>query len=467
MGTKKRRTSSSKKVEPEAVASGAVEEVEVDEEREKSFADLGVCPVLCEACEALKWKMPTEIQRESLPYALEGRDIIGLAQTGSGKTAAFVLPILQRLLDTPRGLFACIIAPTRELAFQIGEQVEGLGASIGVKCSVIVGGVDPMAQALQLAQRPHIIVGTPGRIVHHLENTTGFTLKFLHYLVLDEADRLLNLDFEEEIDQILKAAPKQRTTFLFSATMTSKVSKLQRASLRDPVKVEVCGKYATVKSLRQEYCFIPAAAKDCYLAFLLNEFAGNSIIVFTLTCNTTTRLALLLRNLGFPAIPLHGKMSQPKRLGSLNKFKSGDRKILIATDVASRGLDIPSVDLVLNYDITPHPKDYVHRVGRTARAGRAGRSISLITQYDVALIYKIEELIGKKLDLYHTEKETVMIMMERVSEAQRLAQREMREVELGKRSRSSSAALANEALDDGEAGAGGVRRRKNKRKRKH
>lgn len=199
-------------------------------------------------------------------------------------------------------------------------------------------------------------LGTPGRIVHHIENTKGFSLKFLQYFVLDEADKLLEMDFEDQINQILAECPKNRHTYLYSATMTTKVKNLQRASLTSPVKVEVCSKYSTVDTLQQQYLFIPAKFKDCYTAFILNEFAGNSIIVFTTTCNTCMKLSLMLRNLGFGAIPLHGKLTQPKRIGALNKFKTGDRKILIATDVASRGLDIPSVDLVLNYDIPASSK---------------------------------------------------------------------------------------------------------------
>ena len=181
-------------------------------------------------------------------------------------------------------------------------------------------------------------------------------MKFLQFLVLDEADKLLELDFEDEINQILDECPKKRTTYLYSATMTSKVKQLQRASLNSPVKVEVCSKYATVNTLNQQYLFIPAKYKDCYTTFILNEFAGNTIIIFTTTCNTCLKLSIMLRNLGFGAVPLYGKMTQPKRIGALNKFKSGDRKILIATDVASRGLDIPSVDIVINYDIPASSK---------------------------------------------------------------------------------------------------------------
>lgn len=353
--------------------------------------------------------------------ALSGKDVIGLAETGSGKTAAFALPILQSLLENPQRYFALVLTPTRELAFQISEQFEALGASIGVKCTVIVGGLEMVSQAMQLAKKPHIIIATPGRLVDHLENTKGFNLKAIQYLVMDEADRILNMDFEVELDKILKVLPRERRTFLFSATMTKKVKKLERVSLRDPVKVEVSNKYQTVEKLQQYYIFLPVKFKDVYLVHILNELAGNSFMVFCSTCNNTVRTALMLRSLGFAAVPLHGQMSQNKRLAALNKFKSKDRSLLISTDVASRGLDIPHVDVVINLDIPTQSKDYIHRVGRTARAGRSGKAITFVSQYDVELYQRIEQLLGKQLELFKTEEVEVMTLQERVGEAQRTA----------------------------------------------
>eukprot|EP00180_Rhodochaete_pulchella_P003621 Plantae.Rhodophyta-Rhodochaete_pulchella.ctg636.p1 GENE.Plantae.Rhodophyta-Rhodochaete_pulchella.ctg636~~Plantae.Rhodophyta-Rhodochaete_pulchella.ctg636.p1 ORF type:complete len:348 (-),score=62.47 Plantae.Rhodophyta-Rhodochaete_pulchella.ctg636:95-1042(-) len=285
-----------------------------------------------------------------------------------------------------------------------------------------------MTQSIALAKRPHVVVATPGRLVDHLEHTKGFTLRHVRFLVLDEADRLLNMDFEKELDKIIGVLPRDgRRSLLFSATMTSKVAKLQRASLVSPAKVEVSDKYATVDTLRQHYIFIPAMYKDTYLAFLCNEFTGNSLMIFVDTQNSAMRASLLLRHLGFDAISVHGGMAQPKRLEALAKFKSRERNILIATDVASRGLDIPAVDLVINYDIPAHGKDYIHRVGRTARAGRSGRAINLVTQYDVELFQKVEQLIGKKLDLYPHEEKVVLLLLQRVSEAQRITASDMRE----------------------------------------
>lgn len=408
-----------------------MEDCKTDNEQVKtpSFKEMGVHSAICDAAEAMGWNEPSKIQAQAIPHGIAGKDLIGLAETGSGKTGAFVIPILQKLLQEPQRLYALVLAPTRELAFQISEQFQALGESIGLKCSCLVGGIDMMTQQLALARKPHVVVATPGRLIDHLENTKGFSLRTMKFLVLDEADRMLSMDFEEEINRVIQLMPDDRNTYLFSATMTSKVAKLQRASLKDPVKVEITHKFATPEALKQQYMFLPAKYKDCYLAYVLNEFAGQSVLVFTATCNASQKTALLLRNLGFQAICLHGQMSQPKRLGALNKFKAKQRNILICTDVASRGLDIPAVDVVMNYDIPTHGKDYIHRVGRTARAGRAGIAISMVTQYEVELYQRIEHLLGTKLPAYNADEETVLVLLERVSEAQRIATIEMNDLQ--------------------------------------
>ncbi|EIW85046.1 DEAD-domain-containing protein [Coniophora puteana RWD-64-598 SS2] len=447
-----------------------------------SFASLGLIDPLLKALDQVNFKQPTEIQSQALPSALLGRDIIGVAETGSGKTAAFALPILQKLWEEPKGLFACILAPTRELAYQISQQFESLGSAMGVRCLVLVGGVDRMPQAVALAKRPHIIVATPGRLNDHLQNTKGFSLRSLKFLVLDEADRLLDMDFGPDIDQILKVIPKERTTYLFSATMTTKVAKLQRASLSNPVRVEVSSKYQTVSTLLQYYLFIPLAQKDVHLVYLVNSLASNSIILFTRTVHDAQRLSIVLRTLGFPAVPLHGQLSQSQRLGALGKFKSGGRNILVATDVASRhvlhsgfmgptdhhyrGLDLPSVDVVINFDIPSHSKDYIHRVGRTARAGRSGKSVTIVTQYDVELIQRIETVIAKKMELWPTDEEEVALLRERVEEAGRVAINELKEEarfnEGRKRRREDRGSKDDRDRDDDVVEAGGVPKKRGK-----
>ncbi|KAL6847508.1 hypothetical protein ACP4OV_022534 [Aristida adscensionis] len=457
--------------EEERAVEAAGEEQEQEQEPARrqaaTFAELGICKELVEACDAMGWKAPTRIQAESIPAALEGRDLIALAQTGSGKTGAFALPILQALLenrDAQHPFFACVLSPTRELAIQIAEQFEALGSAIGLRCAVVsvigtsecckvlsflafvtsivasgqnvneqldwqislVGGVDRMQQVLSIGKRPHIVVGTPGRLLDHLTDTKGFSLKKMKYLVLDEADKLLNVEFEKALDDILKEIPKERRTFLFSATMTKKVNKLQRACLRNPVKVEAASKYSTVDTLRQEFYFVPAEYKDCYLIHVLNEMRESMIMIFVRTCESTRLLSQMLRNLGFKAIAISGQMSQDKRLGALNRFKAKDCNVLICTDVASRGLDIQGVNVVINYDIPMNSKDYVHRVGRTARAGRSGYAVSLVNQYEAQWFVQIEQLLGKKIDQCKADPD-VMNLRGTISESKRLALTKLKE----------------------------------------
>ncbi|KAF2818995.1 ATP-dependent rRNA helicase RRP3 [Ophiobolus disseminans] len=394
----------------------------------KTFEDLGVREELCDACTNLGFTRATPIQREAIPLALAGRDIIGLAETGSGKTAAFVLPILQALLDKPQPLFALIMAPTRELAYQIAQQVDALGAIINVKSATLVGGMDMVPQAIALSKRPHIVVATPGRLLDHLTNTKGFSLKHLKYLVLDEADRLLDLDFGEILDNILKALPREgRHTYLFSATLNTKVEGLQRAALKNPVRVSISShSHQVVATLLQRFILVPHKFKDLYLIHLLNDNIGHATILFTRTVNETQRIAILLRTLGFQALPLHGQLSQSNRLGALNKFKSKARDILVATDVAARGLDIPSVDLVINFDLPQDSDTYVHRVGRTARAGKSGKAVSFVTQYDTEIFQRIEHALGKKIDEEVISRDEAMVLAERVGEAQREAVKQMK-----------------------------------------
>lgn len=424
---------SSAHIEPQPTSTDQVSPSDHEEPKKQAetFEELGIIDSLCEACVTLGYKHPTPIQAQSIPLALQGRDLIGLAETGSGKTAAFVLPILQALMAKPQQLHSLILAPTRELAFQISEAVEALGSLISVRCAVLVGGMDMIPQSIALGKKPHVIVATPGRLLDHMENTKGFSLRQLRYLVMDEADRLLDLDFGPILDKILKILPRDgRRTYLFSATMSSKVEALQRASLQNPVRIAVSqDKYQTVSTLIQQYLFVPHKHKDLYLIHVLNELAGQTGIIFTRTVNEAQRISILLKKLGFSAVPIHGQLSQTQRLSALNKFRAKSKNLLVASDVAARGLDIPSVDLVVNFDLPHDSKTYIHRVGRTARAGKSGNAFSFVTQYDVELWLRIENALGKKLDEYKAEKEEVMVLAERVSEAQRAAIVEMKDLQ--------------------------------------
>uniref|UniRef100_A0A0D9X2G9 RNA helicase n=1 Tax=Leersia perrieri TaxID=77586 RepID=A0A0D9X2G9_9ORYZ len=398
------------------------EEAEAEETpaaaRPTTFTELGVCPELVEACDAMGWKEPTRIQAEAIPYALQGRDVIGVGQTGSGKTAAFAIPIIQALLEHRQRFFACVLAPTRELAIQIAKQFEALGSAIGLQRSVLVGGIPWTIQTISLAKRPHVVVGTPGRLLDHLTNTKGFSLNKLKYLVLDEADDLLKVEFQKAIDDILD------------------VKKLRRACLKNPVKVEVAPKYSLVDTLRQDLYVVPAKYKDCYLIHVLNEMPGSMIMIFVRTCESTRLLALMLRNLRFKAISISGQMSQDKRLGALNRFRTRNCNILVCTDVASRGLDIQGVDVVINYDFPLNSKDYVHRVGRTARAGQSGCAVSLVNQYEGEMFKLIESVLGGKEFAHRkVDPDEIMILSERIYDSKRFALKTMNESGYHKRMR--------------------------------
>jgi ATP-dependent RNA helicase DDX47/RRP3 len=422
-----------------------------------NFESLGLDPTIVRVLKELNFEKPTEIQAQAIPWALKRRDVIGLAQTGSGKTLAFALPIIHSMLQEQTlhaYPYAVVVSPTRELAMQISEQFALIGRELGLRTAVVVGGVDMMGQAVALAKQPHVVIATPGRLVDHLENTKGFSLRHCKFLVLDEADRLLDLDFGPHLDKIIRSLPRfsshtsnadggekpampkdravVRQTFLFSATMTSKVEKLQRAAVCNPVRIQVgAGKFSTVTKLQQSYLFFPLKLKDAHCAYLLSEWKGHSAIVFLATCANAQRVSLLLRHLGLNALPLHGQMDQHQRTAALAKFKGGQAEFLVATDVASRGLDIPDVDYVLNFDVPLTSKDYIHRVGRTARAGKAGIAVTLVTQYDIEALQRIEANLGFKLAEYPRplDKQNLLLVSERVAEAQRHVQLELKERE--------------------------------------
>ncbi|CAM6114445.1 unnamed protein product [Calypogeia fissa] len=398
-----------------------------------SFADLGLSSWLHKTCGELGMVNPTPIQRQCIPQVLQGKDVLGLAETGSGKTAAFALPILQKLAEDPYGIFALVMTPTRELAFQISDQFKALGSGMSLRCVVAVGGMDMTAQAQALMSRPHVVIATPGRIKDHLindEDMAGYFSK-TRFLVLDEADRLLDAGFEGEMRTVLQSLPVKRQTLLFSATMTGSLKAVQELSFGKDVKpffYQGNENPTTVASLQQQYMFIPSNAKDVYLVHLLSkleELSIRSVIIFAASCRTCHLLSLVMEELEIETTALHSMKMQQQRLMSLNRFKAGQVPILIATDVASRGLDIPTVDLVINYDLPRLARDYIHRVGRTARAGRGGWAVSLVTQYDVELIQRIESAIGKKLDEYETEEDAVLKGITNVYKAKRVASLKM------------------------------------------
>lgn len=360
------------------------------------FMRLGIREELYRVCRANNFDIPTKIQAKVIPYALLGRDIIGYAQTGSGKTLAYILPIIQNLLIKKKKDCSTIIVPSRELAFQIASHTEAIGNVFGVKIAVLVGGLENFTQKILIEMNPHILVCTPGRLVDHLEDFLKFDFKKTSVLVLDEADRLLHLDFKKEFSIIFSELGTKKQSLFFSATITSNTESLQKIQMKNPVRIQVNKKYKAVKTLHQNLLFIPHKIKDCYFAYVCNEFSGSLIVCFVDTQNCAEKINIFLKYLGFSSGCLHGGLLQNKRLEILQKFRFGEIKILIATDLASRGLDIPNVDLVINYDLPNFTREYIHRVGRTARAGKSGRVINFVTQYDVNLCQKIETLLGEK-----------------------------------------------------------------------
>lgn len=405
-----------------------------------TFADLGLSQWLVDACDALGMRRPTAVQRRCIPRALAGEDVLGIAETGSGKTAAFALPILHRLGEDPYGVAALALAPTRELAAQLAEQFRALGAPLGLRCLAAIGGFDSLAQAKGLARRPHVVVATPGRIATLVSNDPDLAKAFARtkFLVLDEADRVLDVNFEEDLRVIFGCLPKKRQTFLFSATMSDNLRSLLELSGNKSYFFEAYEGFKTVETLKQRYIHTPPDGKELHLLYLLSkmkekeedsiQMTGNRIrsaIVFVSTCRTCQYLDLLLEELGSPAVSLHSHKSQSQRLSALNRFKSGQVPVLIATDVGSRGLDIQTVDLVINYDIPRFPRDYIHRVGRTARASRGGLSISFVTQRDICLLHEIEDVVGKQLDAYQCNDREVTKDITKVFKARRLANLKM------------------------------------------
>ncbi|KAK2146120.1 hypothetical protein LSH36_631g02044 [Paralvinella palmiformis] len=406
-----------------------------EERLDDKFSGLGLNDWLVSQCRAVGMCKPTPIQINCIPPILKGQDCIGCAQTGSGKTAAFALPILQKLCEDPFGIFALVLTPTRELAFQICEQFTVLGKPINLQAVVITGGRDMMAQGRDLSNHPHVVISTPGRLADHIDSGTEFSLRKLKFLVLDEADRLLEDNFGEQLKTIFGVSSKKRQTLLFSATMTDTLRDLDVISVNKPFFFEENSRIPTVESLDQRYVLMPADVKDAFMLHIINKYQEDHdkslIMIFTNTCKYCQLLTLMFRDLGFPCVALHSLIPQRDRLGALAKFKSHQVKVLIATDVASRGLDIPTVDLIINHNVPTRPKDYIHRVGRTARAGRGGMALTMVTQFDIKLVHAIENKINMKLGEYKVDELEVTKIATEVAVARREAEIKLDEQDFG------------------------------------
>jgi ATP-dependent RNA helicase DDX49/DBP8 len=390
------------------------------------FNHLGISEWLANICKSLGMKCATAVQKGCIPAILEGRDVIATAHTGSGKTAAFALPILQKLAEQPFGVFALVLTPTRELAFQLADQFRALGAGMELQDAVVIGGLDMHLQAKALAKRPHVVVATPGRLRDLIQSGDGLRecFKRVRFLVLDEADRLLEASFASELMVIAGALPPKRQTLLFSATMTDSMTTMHSMALKDAYCFKAYEGLVTAVTLKEEYIFVPAKVKEVYLYHLLTtleEAEVQSVIVFVSTCKGCKLLDVMLQELDISCVALHSHKSQGGRLAAMDRFKSGSVPVLLATDVASRGLDIPSVDMVVNFDVPMLAKDYVHRVGRTGRATRPGWALTLVSQYDVELVQKIEALLGHQLVSYALPEKEVLMGITKVYSARRKA----------------------------------------------
>jgi len=363
-----------------------------------NFRDLGLQPFLTGKCEQLGFTVPTPIQKKAIPVVLEGKDIIACAETGSGKTAAFLLPILQKLAadKNRRGTSVLVLAPTRELANQTEAACREF-APKGITCTAIIGGAAYNRQIQALRRGSDIIVATPGRLIDFMDQGM-LNFSKLTTLVLDEADRMLDMGFLPPIKRILKALPEKRQTLFFSATMSPEIERIAYTMLKDPEFIEVNQRGKAAVTIEQFAYPVAQASKMGLLLDLLETETLDRVLVFTRTKRGADRLAHILEKREHKSNRIHGDRSQSQRESALRAFKSGKTNILVATDVAARGIDIDSVSHVINYDIPEAPEDYVHRIGRTGRAGNAGRAITLFTTAEEHSMRDIERLTGQKVE---------------------------------------------------------------------
>ncbi|RJQ28069.1 DEAD/DEAH box helicase [Candidatus Parcubacteria bacterium] len=360
---------------------------------EKGFQGFGIAPAILEVLARLNFVTPTPIQEQAIIPLLQGKDVMGIAQTGTGKTLAFGIPLVQSAIQK-KGL-SLVVAPTRELAIQIDEAISAVGKPLGLKTAVLIGG-EPMGKQLrQLSRNPDIIIGTPGRIVDHTEQRT-ISLGNTKILVLDEADRMLDMGFAPQLKRIHALLPKERQTMLFSATMPESIFSMARTYLSLPIRVEVAPQGSTAKDVAQEVFFVPHEDKPRLLEKILQEYRG-SVLVFARTKYGAKRIAFMVRGFGNPAAEIHSNRSLNQRKEALQGFKNGTYRVLVATDIAARGIDVKNIELVINYDLPENAEDYVHRIGRTGRAGEIGKAISFARPDEKRDVRVIEHLISKEL----------------------------------------------------------------------
>ena len=393
-----------------------------------SFTELGLDKWLLKNISYLKYESPTLIQEKIIPEILKRKSVIGISKTGTGKTASFCLPLINILSKDPLSLFSIILEPTRELAIQVLEKLKIYSQGFNLRVELIIGGEDYTNQIIKLDYYPHIIIATPGRLNSLLENNSIKLVNNLQFLILDEFDQLLDNNIKNEIFDILKYLPNNRKTLLFSATMNNNINELNLLkgendkddfyifNFNDEEKENNI--IQINKELTQNYILLPQKLKENYLIYLLrNNYKYNSIIIFTNTHKQCNFLYNLCKLFELKISELHSKMRQRERIENLNKFKASLNRILISTDLASRGLDIPIVDLIINFDLPRNPNDYIHRVGRTARIGKKGFCLNFVSQYDIDLILSIEKKINSTIQEIFIDDDDIMSEISLVSQA--------------------------------------------------
>ncbi|MBI4706414.1 MAG: DEAD/DEAH box helicase [Candidatus Omnitrophica bacterium] len=362
---------------------------------EHSFYGLGIAPKILEILGSIKFKVPTPIQFKAIPLALEGKDVIGIAQTGTGKTHSFAIPMVQRLMQV-KGI-GLVLAPTRELAIQIEEAFQGIAHALGIKTACLIGGASMHDQVQALRRNPRVVIATPGRLLDHASHW-NFMPDTVSMLVLDEADRMLDMGFAPQIDKILRFLPKDRQTMLFSATIPKEIMEMVSRHMRLPVSVEIAPSGTTAEHLTQELFIVKKEEKLKLLGRLLLQYHG-SVLLFSRTKHNARKIAIAVRSMGHSSSEIHSNRSLNQRREALEGFKTGKYKVLVATDIAARGIDVSGVELVINFDLPEDPENYVHRIGRTARAGHKGHAISFATPDQSSDVRDIEKLIRTTLPI--------------------------------------------------------------------
>ncbi len=366
-----------------------------------SFSSLGLSPPLLEAVAEAGYSTPTPIQAQAIPAVLDGKDVMGAAQTGTGKTAGFILPILEILSKGERArsnqVRALVLTPTRELAAQVEASAVTYGKHLPLRSAVVFGGVKINPQMMKLRKGVDVLVATPGRLLD-LYNQNAVKFKQLEVLVLDEADRMLDMGFIHDIRKILALLPRRRQNLMFSATFSNDIRNLAKGLVHNPIEISVSPRNTTVDSVEQQICPVDKAKKSALLTHLIEEKQWPQVLVFSRTKHGANRLTRHLESSGINAVAIHGNKSQAARTKALANFKSGSIRVLVATDIAARGLDINQLPLVVNFDLPNVPEDYIHRIGRTGRAGASGQAISLVCADEIKQLTDIEKLLNRQLD---------------------------------------------------------------------